>query len=254
MKLSAVIITHNESLNIERCLAGLTWADEVILVDSHSSDDTLKIASRFPNVKTFERDWQGFGAQRNFAISKASGDWLLVVDADEEVVPVLRDEIIAAVASPAYNAYRIPRRMYFCGHLLRFGGTFPDYQLRLFKKGAASYDNSPLHEKLITTGKIGKLATPLNHYSYRDITEYFERFNRYSTLDAQRRFERGEHFSIFRLPLVPINIFWRLIVRGGILDGYHGIVWGVFCAWYDFVKFAKVKELQQQVKVKTKVK
>jgi glycosyltransferase involved in cell wall biosynthesis len=250
MKLSAVIITHNEAQNIARCLAALAWADEVILVDSCSTDDTVAVARSFPNVKIFEQAWQGFGPQRNFAISKASNDWLLVVDADEEIMPLLRDEIALTLAASGADAYRIPRRMFFCGHPLRFGGTYPDYQLRLFKKGVASYDNSPLHERLNATGKICDLANPLNHYSYRDLTDYFERFNRYSTLDAQRRFARGERFSMFRLPLVSLNIFWRLVVRGGIFDGYHGIVWGIFCSWYDFVKFAKIREMEVQYESK----
>lgn len=244
MKLSAVVITKNEAHNIQRCLASLAWADEVIVVDSGSIDNTLAIARDFPNVKVFEQPWQGFGPQRNFAISKASGDWLLVVDADEEIVPALREEIAAALASPAAQAFRIPRRMFFCGNPLRFGGTYPDYQLRLFKKGSAQYNDSPLHERLQASKDVGKLTTPMNHYSYRDLSDYFERFNRYSTLDARRRFERGERFSLLRIPMVPINIFWRLIVRGGILDGYPGIVWAIVCSWYDLIKFAKIRELE----------
>ncbi len=246
MKLSAVVITKNESHNIERCLTGLAWADEVILVDSGSTDDTLTIARRFLNVKIFEQSWQGFGPQRNFAISKASGDWLFVLDADEEITPALQKEVKAFLAVPLADAVCVPRRMFFCGRPLRFGGTYPDHQLRLFRKGEASYNDSPLHEKLVHSGNAHRLLNPLNHFSYRDISDYFERFNRYSSLDAHRRFERGERFSLLRLPMIPVNIFWRLVIRGGILDGYPGIVWALFCSWYDFVKFAKIKEIEEK--------
>ncbi|MFP5207017.1 MAG: glycosyltransferase family 2 protein, partial [Acidobacteriota bacterium] len=177
--LSVVLITLNEAVNLERTLASVRWAQEIVVVDSGSSDATLRIA-RAAGARVFVETWRGFGAQKNSAIAKATGDWILSLDGDEEVSPQLAREIQAllAGASPAFAAYRIPRLNHFLGVPLRHGGYWPDPKLRLFRHGAARFEERAVHETMQARGRVGDLKGHLIHGCYPTLAEYIEHMNR----------------------------------------------------------------------------
>ena len=192
-----------------------------------------------------QRNWIGYGDQRNFGITHCIGDWILVLDADETITDKLRDEILKVKQKISdFAGYQMPRRFYFLGKLMRWGGVYPDMQKRLFQRNKAFYDNSPLHEKLIISGKVGQLKYPINHYSYKTISGYFEKFNHYSSLDALKRKNKKESASVFQFVRAPLNFFARYFLRFGFLDGYYGLLWALFSSFYEIVKFAKLKEVR----------
>ncbi|MBI5573996.1 MAG: glycosyltransferase family 2 protein [Elusimicrobia bacterium] len=246
--ISAIIITKNEEYNLPRCLESVKWADEIIVVDSGSTDSTIEIARRF-GAKVFENQWQGYGAQKNFAIDKATNDWILSIDADEEVSPELQEEIKKVIQNPGnYAAFKIPRKLIFQGKFLRWGSCYPNYQIRLFHKGKAKFNLDFVHEKLVVDGKIGLLKGSLLHYSYKDLSDYFDRFNCYTTLDAQKRFSKGKKFYFWYYIQPLLRFFNMYFLRLGLLDGLQGFIWAVLCSFYNFVKFLKLKELRNEKK------
>jgi len=244
--ISVSIIGHNEEKNIERCLESVKWADEIIVVDSGSTDKTVEIAVRF-GAKVFENQWQGYGAQKNFAIDKASNNWILSIDADEVVTDELKEEIRGIIKNSAgYAAFKIPRMLYFQGRLMKWSGA--DYQIRLFLKGRAKFDLEPVHEKLLVDGDIGKFKNSIIHYSYENLTDYFNRFNRYTSLDARKRYQKGARFNLWHC-ILPFHKFISMyFLKLGFLDGRQGLDWAVLCAFYDIVKFMKLRELQNEKK------
>ncbi|MCK9583033.1 MAG: glycosyltransferase family 2 protein [Endomicrobiales bacterium] len=247
MKISVLIITKNEQDVIKKCIESAKWADEVLVVDSFGTDSTVQIAQLL-GAKVLQRQWGGYGDQRNFGISHCIGDWVLVLDADETISDKLRDEVLKLKIND-YSAYQIPRRFYFLGKLMRWGGVYPDMQKRLFKKNKAFYDNSPLHEKLIVSGKVARLKNPINHYSYRTISSYFDKFNNYSSLDALKRKDKNESASVFQFIRFPFSFFVRYVLRLGFLDGYNGLLWAIFSSFYEVAKFAKLREIRLKEKM-----
>lgn len=249
--ISVIIITKNEALNIQACLESVKWADEIIIVDAFSEDQTLAIVKNYTD-KIFIREWQGYGNAKNYAIEQASGNWILSVDADERITEVLREEIVTMIKTDAFCAYRLPRLTYFCGKPLRFGGCYPDWQTRLFKKNYGKFDEAPVHESLIITRAsiegiegFGYLRNHLLHYSYSSITEYWERSNKYSSLAAQKKFTKGKKFYSYHFFSFFWGIFHRLFIKLGILDGLPGIFYHVFSAMSSFIRYAKLWELYQ---------
>lgn len=246
--ISAIIITKNEESNIKRCLDTIKWVDEVIVVDSGSTDDTVEIARKL-GAKVFGNQWQGYGAQKNFAIDKTTNDWILSIDADEEVSPELQKEIKKVIQNPGnYEAFKMPRKLIFQGKFLRWGGCYPNYQIRLFQKGKAKFNLDFVHEKLVVDGKIGLLKGSLLHYSYKDLSDYFDRFNRYTTLDAQKRFSKGKKFYFWYYIQPLLRFFNMYFLRLGFLDGIKGLTWALLSSFYTYVKFQKLKELQNEKK------
>jgi len=187
--ISAVIITKNEERNIERCITSVRWADEVIVVDSGSTDATAAISARL-GARVIVKSWEGFAAQKEFAAAQASSDWVLSLDADEEVTPELRAEIqamLSASREPAADGYRMPRKSFFLGTWIRHGGWYPGYQMRLFRRSAAFMNHRPVHEGFEVRGAVGTLDAPLNHYTYDTIRQYLDKMNDYTSLDVMNK-------------------------------------------------------------------
>ena len=243
--LSVAIITLNEAANLPRTLASVRGAGEIVVVDSGSTDATLRIARSF-GARVFEEPWKGFAAQKNSAIAHATGDWVLSLDADEEVSPGLAQEIQALLAGePKFAAYRIPRLNHFLGRALRHGGYWPDPKLRLFRRGAASFEDRAVHETMKASGPVGRLKNPLFHHCYPTLEDYIEHMNRYSSLAARALIDSGRAgrsslrllWNAFLNPAATFayNYFFRL----GFLDGREGLLqhWNhsVYIHW-KFVK------------------
>lgn len=243
--LSVVLITLNEAENLPRALSSVRWAQEIIVVDSGSTDATLEIA-RQAGARVFEEQWKGFGAQKNFAISRATGDWVLSLDADEEVSAGLAAEIQALLAGdPPLSAYRIPRLNHFLGRRLRHGGYWPDPKLRLFRRGAARFEDRPVHETMQSTGPAGTLKNPLLHHCYPTFEDYIEHMDYYSSAGAQMlvasgRAPRSWPALAWSATVNPAATFlYNYFFRLGFLDGREGLLQHINHSVYIHWKYAK---------------
>ena len=243
-KISAFLITYNAERKLESCLQSLRWVDELIVVDSYSTDATVEIAKRH-GAKVSSRPFIDFAKQKNAAQGLCSGDWLLSVDADEVVTDELRDEIRnVAEAADSRDAYHIPRRSMIFGREFRFSGTQDDRPLRLFKKGAATF-RQPIHEIVEVRGSIGSLKSFLMHFTYPSLDDYFVRFNRYTTLEAEHLAAKKYCPSLLDFLVRPAGLFLKLyVLKQGFRDGYPGFFFCLFSAMYVFVKYAKCQELR----------
>lgn len=245
-RLSAVIITRNEERRIEATVAALDFCDEIVMVDSGSTDATLSICQKF-NCRIFTRDFDGYGTQKQFAVSKASHDWVLAVDADEVVTEELKREILSVLSngSGTIQGYYIPISLVFLGKLLRFGGEYKKPHLRLFNRQAGNFTKDKVHEHAEIKGEKAFLKNHILHYSYDGISDYLAKFNEYTSAAADSLFQKGRKNAIFnlfvRFPLTFIKIYF---IKGCILDGYRGFIWSLFSSLYPVVKFAKLLEKQ----------
>lgn len=243
--LSAVIITLNEEANLERCLKSLAFCDEIVVVDSGSGDNTLAIARRFTqNVHTLP--WRGYTAQKNEAVRLATHDWVLSLDADEEVSDDLRNEILERLkGSPVETAFSVPRKTIHFGKWIRHGGWYPNRLVRLFRKDSGRWVGDELHEKWETIGPTGELRADLLHYSFKDLSDQVARNNRYSSLGAVRLHKHGLKFSSAKLFLKSLSKFVETyLLKKGFLDGYPGFIISVSAAYSVFLKWAKLWELE----------
>jgi (heptosyl)LPS beta-1,4-glucosyltransferase len=247
--LSVVIITKNEERNIRECLESCKWADEIIIIDAESTDNTVKLASEYTD-RIYIRPWRSYADAKNYGISLAKSAWVLSLDADERLPANLIAEIkmkVGAATAPIEDGFFIPRLTYFCGKPLRHGGCYPDWQLRLFKNGKGRFAEVLVHEgvEISGGGKCGHLKNDIIHYSYRTVSQYWEKFNCYTSLAAEQNFARGKQFRFYRLFMLPARIFYQLIIRLGILDGFPGGFYHIFTAVYSFVKHVKLWELEK---------
>lgn len=244
MRISAIVITRNEERNIGDCLASIPFVDEVIVVDSGSSDRTEEISRRDPRVRWFSEPWKGFGAQKNSALDKAAGDWVLSIDADERVTPELAREIAALpLSGSGVDGYRIPRRSFFGKTWVRHGGWYPDHTIRLWRRGKGRFVDRSVHEVVRVEGKVGTLRGDLLHHTYMDTADFVERMNRYSTLGAAELRKKGARGTVLDLLFRPPFTFFRMyVLRRGFLDGSLGFRLAVLYAMYTFLKYAKVKD------------
>jgi len=242
-RVSVVVVTLDEEERLRACLESAVWADELVVVDAESTDKTVEVAREFTD-RVIVRPWPGFAAQKNFGLAQATGDWVLSLDADEEVPRELRDEILATVAGEAPCAgYRIPRRNVMWGRSMRHGGLYPDWQLRLFQRGRGRFVERAVHESVEVTGRVGRLQAPLVHRSYRDLAHFVARADRYSTLAAEDWVRSGRRARVGDLVLRPAGRFLSMYVaRGGFLDGWRGFLLAVLYAYYVFIRSAKVWE------------
>src|SRR3989442_3799228 len=250
--IAAIAITKNEERKITACLESLKWVDEMIVVDAESSDCTVELARAY-TPKVFVRTWPGYGPQKNFAMAQATADWIMIVDADERVSPELQVEIRQIIALPPndkVSAYRVPRRNFYYGRWVKWGGTYPDYQIRLFRRGTARYNDVRIHENLIVNGKIETLNGHLDHYTETRLDEHFTKFDLYTTLAAQ---EKSKSRSVVRwsdLAFRPVvTLLKTYLLKQGFRDGIHGLIISVFASMYTFVKYAKLWELTQHADV-----
>jgi glycosyltransferase involved in cell wall biosynthesis len=242
-KLTVTVITRNESANIEAALASVGWADEIVVVDAESTDDTAAIARRHTH-RVEVRPWPGFSAQKNYAASRASHDWILSLDADERVSPALADEIRALLASePACRGYRIPRISRYLGRWIRGTDWYPDFQLRLYDRRAGEWNGRRVHESVRLNEEPGRLNHDLQHHPYRDISHHLATIDRYTTLAADEMRADGRTASLAGVALHPPFAFFRnYVLRGGFRDGGAGFVVSVLNSYYVFLKLAKAWE------------
>ncbi len=242
--LSVTIITLNEEKNLRACLESVAFADEIIVVDSGSEDQTLSIAREFTD-QVFQEPWQGFARQKNLAQDKALGPWILNVDADERVTPGLKEEILWLLRNGSpYTGFRIPRKNFFCGQWIRHGGWYPNYQLRLYQKEAGSFTQREVHEQVVIKGRVGILKTPLEHFTHDSLSDYLNRMDRYSDLSAEQYLLEGKKVSWLEILFRTKYTFLKMwLLQGGILDGANGFVLAVLYSYYTFIKYAKLKEM-----------
>jgi glycosyltransferase involved in cell wall biosynthesis len=249
-KLSVTIITKNEAADIGDALASVAWADEIVVVDSESTDETAAVARRH-NARVVVRAWPGYVDQKNHAASLASHDWILSLDADERVTPPLADEIKALMARAPdalpHAAYRIPRVTWHLGRWIRTTDWYPDYQLRLYDRRRAHWSGRYVHEAVSVRGTTGRLRGELQHYAYRDVADHLETIDRYTTYAARQMQESGRRATLSQIAGHPPLAFLRnYIAHGGFRDGVPGFIISAMNAYYVFLKFAKLWEIQNR--------
>ena len=252
-KISAIVLTKNSENLVADCLASINWTDEIVVIDDNSSDKTREMARKAGGkVFTFSGN---FSEKRNFGAKKAIGDWLLYIDADERVTPLLRKEIQSAIShQPStinhFTAYAIPRRNIFLGHEMRWGGWWPDFVLRLIKKEALLKWEGELHEQPKIIGKVGKLKKPLTHISHRSLTEMVDKTNDWSEVEARLLFDAGHpKMTWWRFLSVGVREVWdRGIKKMGFLDGTVGVIEIIYQTFSRMITYAKLWEMQIKVK------
>lgn len=249
-RLSVILITRNESARLRPCLDSVAFADELIVVDSGSTDDTVAIAKSFGAVVSQTSDWPGFGPQKNRALALATGDWVLSIDADERVTPPLREQILAAIAATSntgVDAYSLNRRSSYCGQYMRHSGWYPDRIVRLFRRGSARFSGDLVHETLQVTGTVGALEGELLHESFDDFEAVLDKVNRYSTAGAQALHRKGVKGSFGKALGHGAWAFLRTyVVKRGFLDGRLGFALALSNAQGTYYRYAKLWLLQRQ--------
>lgn len=246
-RLSVVIITLNEADDLPRCLRAVEWADEIVVVDSGSTDGTLELCRDHPQVRLVEQAFLGYGPQKRFAVARASHDWILSLDADEVVTPALAGEIqsfLGTDATPPAGA-TLTRRMVFLGRAFRHGRDARQRILRLFDRRQGEFTDDAVHEKVVVRGPTRALSGDLLHYSYRDLADYFDKFNRYTTLMAEKMDGQGRRVGVPGIVLRPPWAFFQYyILRGNWRNGLPGFVYALLSALYKTVKYIKLYERQ----------
>jgi glycosyltransferase involved in cell wall biosynthesis len=247
-KLSVTIITKNEEAAIAACLDSVAWADEIIVVDSGSSDKTVEICKAHGAIVHSTTEWLGFGPQKNIALGFASHDWVLSIDADERISPELRAEIEQVLSENLSNtAYQIPRSSSYCGQFMRHSGWWPDYVLRLFPKSLGKFSDDIVHEHVIFKGEIKMLKNPILHISYTSLEEVLDKTNRYSSDGATKLAQRGKTASLGSAILHGVWAFFRTyVLRLGFLDGRMGFILAVSNAETTYYRYLKLMLLTQK--------
>jgi glycosyltransferase involved in cell wall biosynthesis len=243
-KISVTVITKNEVTDVSQALASVAFADEIIVVDSFSTDGTVEIARRHTE-RVVVREWAGYVDQKNYAASLASHDWILSLDADERVTPELASEIRARLsAEPREAAFRMPRVTWHLGRWIRTTDWYPDFQVRLYDRRRARWTGRYVHEAVAVDGELGRLHGELQHYAYRDIADHLETIDRYTTYAARQMHESGRRARLLQMAGHPPLAFLRnYVARGGFRDGVPGFVISALNGYYVFLKFAKLWEL-----------
>lgn len=245
---SVTILTYNEESNLADCLAGLEWADEIVVVDSGSTDGTLEIARRAA-AAVFVNPWPGFTEQKNFAAGKASHPWILNLDADERVTPELREAVLRVLEQPECDGYEIPRANHFLGRRMRRGGWYPDRVLRLYRKEAARFGGLEPHAKVfLDKGEPGRIEVPLVHYTYRNLTQFIAKQPPYAEATARARFEAGRRYACLpvRIIVKPLWKFFELYLwKLGVLDGVHGLIAALGYSYRTYLQEARFWELSR---------
>jgi len=232
-------------MQIDECLASVAFADEILVVDSGSKDETRTIAEG-RGARFIDKDWMGYGRQRQFAVDQATHDWVLCVDADERVTPELAASIGRALENPLSPVYRMARRNRFLGRWLSHGEGYPDWSVRLFNRNSARWSDDPVHEKILFAVTPGKLDGDLLHDSAEDLSSYLDKQNRYTSLAAQQVFERGQSIGVLHLLFSPLVRFFKFyVLRLGILDGLPGLIHISIGCINSYIKYAKLIELRR---------
>lgn len=249
--LSIIIITLNEEQKIRDCLESVKWADEIIVVDSFSEDNTAKIARDYTD-KIYQRHFTGFGEQKNFALSKARGDWIFSIDADERVPPELQEEIEKTLANPQAFGYYMPRKSYFSGKWIRHCGWWPDYILRLFRRDCGRFSDRLVHEAVKVDGPTARLNNRLEHHPYSSVSDFIKKAEEYSSLGAQLMIAESRGCLVNHKVSVLTSLLhaWTkflktYFLKAGFLDGNEGLILSVLGSYYVFLKYLKLWEKQK---------
>lgn len=248
-KIAACIITRDEAARIGACIEAVKFCDEIIVVDSHSTDDTREIAARL-GARVIERDWPGFRSQKQFATDAASCEWVLSIDADEVVTMALRAEIEALRADGFAGArgYSIPRLTEYFGRFLRHGNAWPDRQVRLFDRRAARWSGYEVHEKIEVDGPVQAMKAPLEHYAYRNLDDHLARLDRYASLMAAQMHAAGRRGGLAQALFNPAwRMFRGLFIKLGVLDGWRGLLFHIVEAGYVRRKYMRLWALSRGV-------
>ena len=249
-KISAVLIVYNEENNITDCLKNIQpIADEIIVMDGFSTDQTVQKARSFTE-KIFQQKFKGFGRQKQDAVARASHEWILQIDADERCSAELIEEITQKKKSlPSHAAgYSIPFQFYFMSKYMRFGGCQREYHVRLFKKSLASYGGKTIHEGIQIHGAVEKLKNPVLHHSYENLEDYFTKCNLYTSLIAHEKYQSGKRFHCWQIGRFPFEFILRYFIKLGILDGMPGLIFAMLSSWYAFMKHVKLWEIEYRNK------
>lgn len=248
LRLSVLIITYNEEENIRQCLESVTWADEIVVVDAFSEDGTVEISRRFTD-KVYLNPWPGLPSQWNFGLERTSGTWILILDADERVTPEFRDEILACIARADQEevvAYRIPRRNYFFGRWLRWGGAFPDLQWRLFMRGFIRYDETTPDTPIIG-GPSAIMRSPIDHFTDRTIHHRLRKIDSETAFKARETLARCRRIGFADLTIRPLTAFLKVyLLKQGFRDGLHGLIFAALCSFHTFARCVKAWEPGRQ--------
>lgn len=245
--ISAVIITRNEQANLPRCLASVKWCDEIVVVDSGSTDDTRELAWE-AGATVHQIDWKGYGPAKRFAVEHATSEWILSLDADEECTPELREEIghILSCGTDC-NGYDMPRLTNFLGRWIRHCGWYPDRILRLFRRKCGTFTDASVHEHAVVTPPIGHLKTDLHHYSFPSLEHYLEKSNRYTSLGSDQAYRSGRRATLFDLIIrPPWSFISHYVFRRGFLDGTEGFLVSILSAVAVLTKYSKLRSLHRQ--------
>ncbi len=241
MGLSVVVITRNEARNIVDCLQSVAWADEIVVVDSGSDDGTPELARQFTD-KVFIVPWQGYSANKNFALAQTTREWVLWVDADERVPRELAEEIRETLANgPEVDGYEIPRLAFFMGRWIRHGGWYPAPVLRLFRRACGRFSDDAVHEGVVLQGARGRLKHHLLHYTDLTLEHYLHKLNVYTTLSARTQLARGKSAGLGHMVGRPLHTFVKMyLLKAGFLDGMQGLMLALLSAGHTFFKYAKI--------------
>jgi len=242
--ISVTVLTFNEEGRVRDCLESVKWADEIIVVDSLSTDGTLEIVKEYTD-RIVQRPWPGYVEQKQFALEQATHEWLLNVDADERVSPELAQEIRNVVREddPSFAGWTMPRKTFYLGRWITRGGWYPDRKLRLVRRTKARWEGVEPHDRVVVDGPVGRLRGDLHHLTYRDMADHLKRINRFTTAAACEMDERGKRFVRAHMLLNPIAKFLKMyLLRLGFLDGQAGFVIAVLSSYYVFLKYAKLWE------------
>jgi glycosyltransferase involved in cell wall biosynthesis len=245
--LAVTVISKNEVDFIGICLDSVKWADEIIVVDSGSTDGTVELCRGYTD-KIMLTDWPGFGPQKNRALAMATSEWVLSLDADEQVSPELKQEILSVISAPGdYVAFDLPRRSSYCGRRIRHSGWWPDYVTRLFRRGSARFSNDLVHERLIVNGHIGRLREPLIHVAFENLEDVLGTMNRYSTMGARMMHDRAKKATMATALLHGFwSFFHTYVVRAGFLDGREGFMLAISNAEGTYYKYLKLLLLTER--------
>jgi len=246
-KISACIIAYNEAAVIDDCLASLQWVDEIVVVDSGSSDGTARLAEE-KGCQVIHQDFLGYVKQKEFAIRQARFRWVLCLDADERLLPGGREVVEKALHDDggAVAGYFLPRKTFYLGRWIEHGGWWPEYRLRLFDRERGSWVGTDPHDRVEVDGATCKLEAVISHFNYRDISHHLEKANSYTSIMADRKTSAGERASVAKMVFRPLGRFVRMyLLKQGFRDGVPGFIVAVIGAFYVFLKYAKLWELQR---------
>ena len=245
-KISAAIITYNEEANIRRCLESVLWADEIIIVDSFSTDATVEVAREYTD-RVIQRDWPGYIEQKNFAVGQAANEWVFAIDADEEVSPALQRSIRELRAKGLMaDGYRLARRVHYLGKWINHSGWYPDYKVRLFNRDKGHWGGVNPHDEVILSGAVATLSGDLYHYSYKNIAAHIQQINKFTSIAAHELYSQGRRSSLLSVLGNPAVKFFKVyFLKRGFLEGLTGFFIAVTGSYYVFLKYMKLYELER---------